>query len=145
MAKAMAKSASINKINFYLYYTFIITLILLIFSEIKSETCSSSSKISTSSSSSSCFNEIIRFQGGYRAGQFSIRTDGVLLIEYSSDKQRLFYGLNPNGRGYFNDATNKIINDIGTAYYSEGDTQGSTTGRYESKNYLVKFVGIYYY
>ena len=138
MAKAMAKSASINKINFYLYYTFIITLILLLFSEIKSETCSSSSKISTSSSSSSCFNEIIRFQGSYRAGQFSIRNDGVLLIEYSSDKQRLFYGLNPNGRGYFNDTTNKIINDIGTAYYWEGDTQGSTTGRYESKNYLVK-------
>ena len=132
------KSISTIKRSFYLYYIFLIFLILVQIKKITNEDCSSSSKISISSSSTSCFNEIIRFQGSYRAGQFSIRNDGVLLIEYSSGKKRLFYGLNPNGRGYFNDATNKIINDIGIAYYWEGHTQGTTDGRYESKNRLVK-------
>ena len=47
---------------------------------------------------SSCFNNIIIFDNGYRSGQFTIRKDGVLLIEYSSDNERLFYGLKTNGK-----------------------------------------------
>ena len=59
---------------------------------------------------SSCFNNINIFGNGYRSGQFTIRKDGVLLIEYSSSNKRLFYGLKLNGRGFFiNEATTKEI------------------------------------
>ena len=102
MALIKLKRIPTTKRNFFLYYTFLIFLILVQINKISNEDCSSSSKISISSTRTSCFNEIIKFQGSYRAGQFSIRNDGVLLIEYSSGKKRLFYGLNPNGRGYFN-------------------------------------------
>ena len=117
MATTSIKCIPANKANFYLYYTFFIFLILVQIQKINNEDCSKESKISSSSSKTSCFNEIIKFQGSYRAGQFSIRNDGVLLVEYSSGGKRLFYGLDPNGRGHFNDKTNKIIEDMDNAYY----------------------------
>ena len=78
---------------------------------------------------SSCFNNIIIFDNGYRAGQFTIRKDGVLLIEYSFINKRLFYGLKKNGRGFFlNEATNKeIIIQNYTGIYPE-----NSVARYES-------------
>ena len=81
-----------------------------------------------------CFNRLIKFDNGYRAGQFTIRKDGVLLIEYSFINKRLFYGLKKNGRGFFlNEATNKeIIIQNYTGIYPE-----NSVSRYESKNILV--------
>ena len=137
MATTSIKRIPSTKANFCLYYTLFIILIVQI-QTINNDRCNSTSKISTSSTKTSCFNEIIRFQGSYRAGQFSIRNDGVLLVEYSSGGKRLFYGLDPNGRGHFNDTTNKIIEEIGKAYYWVDHTQYTTDGRYESKNRLVK-------
>ena len=137
MATTSIKRIPSTKANFCLYYTLFIILIVQI-QTINNDRCNSTSKISTSSTKTSCFNEIIRFQGSYRAGQFSIRNDGVLLVEYSSGGKRLFYGLDPNGRGHFNDTTNKIIEDIGKAYYWVDNKQYTTDGRYESKNRLVK-------
>ena len=139
MAKTIDSRTSIDKRFFYPYYTFFLVLIIHQIQKISSEVCTSTSKISTSSTSTSCFNEVIKFQGYYRAGQFTIRNDGVLLTEFSSGNKRLFYGLDPNGRGHFNDATNKIIDNIGIQYWwKDHTTQGSTDGRYESKNRLVK-------
>ena len=119
----------IHKRSFYLYYTlfiFLITIQIQTIQTINNDVCSSTSKISSSFTSTSCFNEIIKFQGSYRAGQFTIRNDGVLLTEFSSGAKRLFYGLNPNGRGYFNDTTNKIIDNIGKEYWWKDHTQEST-------------------
>ena len=138
MSKVIDNHIQINKRCFSPYYSFFLILILTLIQKINSEGCSSTSKISISSTSTSCFNEIIKFQGYYRAGQFTIRNDGVLLTEFSSGNKRLFYGLDPNGRGHFNDATNKIIDDIGIQYWWKDHTQESTDGRYESKNCLVK-------
>ena len=112
MAKTL-DNRIIKKRSLNPYYTLFLLLITIQIQTINNEVCSSTSKISTSSTSTSCFNEIIKFQGSYRAGQFTIRNDGVLLTEFSSGAKRLFYGLNPNGRGYFNDTTNKIIDNIG--------------------------------
>ena len=138
MAKATDKSHR-NKKSMYLIH--FVLFIVLIFTQINiftCETCTWESKISTSSSSTSCFNEIIKFKNHYRSGQFSIRKDGVLLVEFSSGGKRLFYGLNPNGRGYFNDETNKIISEIGSVSHNRNDEgKESTNVRYESKNMLV--------
>ena len=83
---------------------------------------------------SSCFNNIIIFDKGYRAGQFTIRKDGVLLIEYSSGNKRLFYGLKSNGRGFFkNEETNKKI-------YIQSDILfrlEEVVKRHESRNKIV--------
>jgi len=138
MAPKSIKRIPSTKANYYLYCTLFIFLILVQIQKINNETCSKTSKISTSSTKTSCFNEIIRFQGSYRAGQFAVRNDGVLLVEYSSDGKRLFYGLDPNGRGHFNDTTNKIIENMDNAYYWIEHTQYTTNVRYESKNRLVK-------
>ena len=138
MATTHIKLIPANKRSFSLYYTLFILLILFQIQKINSEICSKTSKISSSSSKTSCFNEIIKFQGSYRAGQFSIRNDGVLLVEYSSGGKRLFYSLNPNGRGHFNDTTNKIIENIKKANYWVDNKEFTTDVRYESKNRLVK-------
>ena len=137
MATTHIKLIPQNKRRFSLYYTLFILLILFQIQKINSEICSKTSKISSSSSKTSCFNEIIKFQGSYRAGQFSIRNDGVLLVEYSSGGKRLFYSLNPNGRGHFNDTTNKIIENIKKANYWVDNKEFTTDVRYESKIRLV--------
>ena len=83
---------------------------------------------------SSCFNNIIIFDNGYRAGQFTIRKDGVLLIEYSSGNNRLFYGLKSNGRGFFkNELKTKEIEIQSNVYLDSEHIEG----RYESKNKIV--------
>ena len=113
------------------YTLFIIFLFLSLIQKQICDSCDTNSKIKDNST---CFNQIIRFGGGYRAGQFTLRKDGVLYIQYSSGKKRLFYSLQPNGRGTFvNDETNKVINITSNSYYN-GEL---CTSRYESKNMLV--------
>ena len=83
---------------------------------------------------SSCFNNIIIFDNGYRAGQFTIRKDGVLLIEYSSENKRLFYGLKSNGRGFFkNELKTKEIEIQSNVNLNSKQI----VERYESKNKIV--------
>ena len=119
------------------YILFII--VLSFFIQTVCNTCSSGSKIEEGSS---CFNEIIIIGDGYRAGQFTTRSDGVLFIEYSSGSSRLFYSLQPNGRGNFeNDNSIYILSDIKKAYRKDKDNNDNNIEvkeRYESKNTLVQ-------
>ena len=118
---------SISNTKFFPFkYILILILTLIQLNKYECGSCSSSSKISDTST---CFNEIIKFPLYYRAGQFTVRKDGVLFIEYSNGGSRLFYGLNTNGRGYFQDeeSTKKI----------RIEAISSVNQRYESKNILV--------
>ena len=131
MAKFVNFTSFRNKNLLNNYFLILIIFSLTQFQKINCGNCDSNSKIQDGST---CFNEIIRFKNGYRSGQFSVRKDGLLFIEYSSDRNRLFYSLKPNGRGtYSNDETNKEIS-MNNLYRS-----GSTPvfKRYESKNMLV--------
>ena len=122
---------SFRKLDMFKRYFVFIFLISLTQIQIIGGQCSTSSKIKDDSS---CFNGIIRFGGGFRAGQFTVRKDGILYIEYSSDRKRLFFSLKPNGRGTFtDDATNKEIEVETNSYYQSE----LAIKRYESKNRLV--------
>ena len=83
---------------------------------------------------SSCFNNIIIFDNGYRAGQFTIRKDGVLLIEYSSGNNRLFYGFKSNGRGFFKNEMKSNEIDIQSDSFIDSE---HIVERYESRNKIV--------
>ena len=123
---------TLNKLDFLKKYLFLFIFIFSSLIQGIEGQCSSSSKIEDSST---CFNGIIRFGGGYRAGQFSIMNDGLLYIEYSSDRNRLFFGLKSNGRGIFpNDATNKELSVETNSYDYENNL---ATERYESRNIIV--------
>ena len=68
----------------------------------------------------------------YRAGNFAINKNNDMLIEYSYQDKRLFYGMKQNGRYYFNDTngdpspTKEIT--------IENNEDSSIFQRYESKN-----------
>ena len=132
MEKLVIFTSLRNKNFFKNYFIFFILFYLTQFQRINCGNCDSNSKIQDGST---CFNEIIRFKGGFRSGQFSVRKDGLLFIEYSSDRNRLFYSLKKNGRGtYSNDETNKEIS-MNNLYRNGGST--AVYKRYESKNMLV--------
>ena len=71
----------------------------------------------------------------YRAGNFALNSNGDMIVEYSCNNSRLFYGLKENGRYYFNGTENdetptkeiEIINSENNDIY----------GRYESKNIFI--------
>ena len=120
--------------NFIFKKSYFIFFILLYFTQIPqlNGDCSTSNPIKDGDS---CFNRIIRIKG--RGGQFTVRKDGSLFIEYSSGAKRRFFGIKKNGRGAFPNeetitefeitkAKNKIGNDVDT--------------RYESKNALVRLI-----
>ena len=78
-------------------------------------------------------NEIIHIIG--RSGQFTVRKDGVLVVEFSNEGKRLFYGLKPNGRGVFQSENSLFeIEEMTKAYKANGK---AVYKRYESKNLLV--------
>jgi len=81
-------------------------------------------------------NNIITFDNKhYRAGNFALNSNGDMIVEYSYNNWRLFYGLKENGRYYFNDTDNdetptkevEIMNSENNNIY----------GRYESKNIFI--------
>ena len=75
-------------LNLSLNKNFIIFIFLLLLCQITKLECGSCSKDSKiKREGDSCFNDIIYIYG--RAGQFSLRKDGVLLIEFSSGEQRI--------------------------------------------------------
>ena len=132
-AWAYNKNQFIKSQYFFLFTIIFFSRFLMLNGE-----CNSGSKIEEGSN---CFNRIIRFGVYYRAGQFTIRKDGVLFIEYSSGDKRMFYGLKPNGRGYFsNDNTNKEITTQGISYDENGN-RINIKERYESKNRLIYLSG----
>ena len=82
-------------------------------------------------SESECFNNVYYFRNkNYRAGHFAMNSKGEMIVEYSSNQYRLFYGLNKKGRFVFPNVTKEIeINN---------ETLDSVTiGRYESINSFV--------
>ena len=121
-----------SKINFFRLNYFVILILAL--SQINHCICGDCNSESKISDSSTCFNEIIKLSTWDRAGQITVRNDGILLIEYSNAGDRIFYGLNKNGRGYFsNEAVFKRISNLPQHWTPTGDSNG----RFESKNMLV--------
>ena len=80
-----------------------------------------------------CFNEILFFNTkNYRAGHFAINKKGDMVVEYSDEHSRLFYGLKNNGRYFFETENNlKEINDL------QNYNQTEAYPRYESNNIFV--------
>ena len=80
-----------------------------------------------------CFNEILFFNTkNYRAGHFAINNKGDMVVEYSDEHSRLFYGLKNNGRNFFGTENNlKEINNLQN--YNKTDAYQ----RYESNNIFV--------
>ena len=80
-----------------------------------------------------CFNEILFFNTkNYRAGHFAINNKGDMVVEYSDEHSRLFYGLKNNGRNFFETENNlKEINDL------QNYNQTDAYQRYESNNIFV--------
>ena len=83
-------------------------------------------------------SEIIIFNSKkFRSGHFAFNSDGDMVIEYSIDKDRLFYGLKANGKYYFNDESqNKVPTKEITLAYGNNDVK-----RYEAKNIFVSISG----
>ena len=58
-----------------------------------------------------CFTNIIYDElenRQYRAGHFAMNSKGDIIIEYSYNQYRLFYGLRGNGSLYFEEETKEI-------------------------------------
>ena len=135
MAKPFNVFNNPKNTNILLNFILFIALILLPLHKCEYGNCNSNSNISDTST---CFNELIKFSRYDRAGQITVRNDGILLIEYSNAGDRIFYGLNTNGRGYFqNEATIKKVTNLP----QKSTPAGNTNGRFESKNILVSFYG----
>ena len=73
----------------------------------------------------------------YKAGHFAFNSNGDMIIEYSSDHNRLFYGLKNNGKPYFkNDEGNEIYSkEIEIINYNRSIIRN--TDRHDSKNIFV--------
>ena len=108
----------------------IIISFLIHLSSIYSQRCQNDMTISIDTN---CFNEIIFFNNkNYRAGHFSLNNKGDMVVEYSDDRSRLFYGFKKNGRHFFDTEDN--IKEI---EYIENPTQPDAYARYESNNIFV--------
>ena len=88
------------KIKFSRNNHIILSLILLLFLKISLISC--------------LHQNILVFNStNYRAGHSAFSSSGDLIIEYSYQKQRLFFGLKNNGKHYFKEKcylyTNKIF------------------------------------
>ena len=76
---------------------------------------------------------IIEFvEHGYRAGKFAVNSRGDLVIQYSRNNHRLFFGLKKDGNYFFN---NSEGDPVGTKEYHY--EEGSVCKRYESENMFV--------
>jgi len=66
----------------------------------------------------------------YRAGHFAFDSNGNMIIEYSKDNYRLFYGLKKDGKYFFGEKTPTKEIQI--------NNNGGDAKRYESRNIFVK-------
>ena len=80
-----------------------------------------------------CSDIIVFNSKNYRAGHFAFNSQGDMIIEYSKNKDRLFYGLKSDGKYYFkDDSQNKVPTKEITLEYGTNDVK-----RYEAKNIFV--------
>ena len=94
--------------------------------ELSANTCS----VDNSIIKTQWLNNILIFnQYNFRAGNFAINDDGDMIIEYSENDKRLFYGLKKDGSYLFNDDT--------THYKIIDFANSSGMKRYESKNIFI--------
>ena len=85
---------------------------------------------------SNCFNEIKIFDfedKNYRAGHFATNSKGDMIIEYSYNQYRLFFGLDKYGKNLFPNLTREI------ELYSNNIDE-SKMRRYESTNLFVSLM-----
>ena len=111
-------------------FEIILSFVLLLF--INCEACSSGLSITDLE----CFNEIIYFDiesRNYRAGHFAMNSKGDLIIEYSYNQYRLFFGFKKNGKFYFPEIVKEIELQSDTI-----DSEFIT--RYESINSFVSLM-----
>ena len=92
---------------------------------------SNSCKESNTTTNTECFNNVIIFDDKkYRAGHHALNKNGDMIIEYSSEASRLFFGIKENGMYYFGDnIPTKVIESI--------NKDGEYDSRYESINLFV--------
>ena len=114
----------------------LIILICLILINISHQQCRPSSSIEDNTD---CFNQVLYFNRSnrsYRSGHFALNKNGDMVVEYSSDQYRLFYGLKKSGEFYFENITKEIEIKIDYNFNYED----STPNRYEAIN---SFVSLY--
>ena len=102
------------------------------FANIKCQNCEKDISIEDTN----CFNSITIINVPnkfYRAGHFALNKNGDMIIEYSYDKYRLFYGLKKNGKYFFPNIT-KEIEIINT------DGNSTKIQRYESINSFISLI-----
>ena len=114
--------------NIFKQYFYIFTIIFFI--QIKYYSCDNC-KTNNIITNTGCFNNILIFNSKtYRAGHFAKNKKGDIIIEYSIDSSRLFFGLKQNGEYYFSGETHtKEIENIGS--------DDGASNRYESNNIFV--------
>ena len=108
---------------------FIFIIHFIIFSNIKCQNCPKDITIEDTE----CFNNVTIFNVQnkfYRAGHFALNKNGDMIIEYSYDKYRLFYGLKKDGKYFFPNIT-KEIEIVNT------DGNSTKLQRYESINSFI--------
>ena len=80
-------------------------------------------------------NNVIIFNSKkFRSGNFAINNNGDMIIEYSYNETRLFYGLKQNGRFFFLDEND---NETPTKEINITNSKGEYIKRYESKNSFI--------
>ena len=109
-------------------------LIFILFISTKSQVCNSGTLITNTD----CFNQLKLFNienKYYRAGHFATNSKGDMIIEYSYNEYRLFYGLTKEGKEYYPE----IIKEIELIDES-GNIPQDNIRRYESVNLFVSLV-----
>ena len=72
------------------------------------------------------YNMEIFDEKNYMKGQFAINSKGDMIIEYSIEGSRLFYGIKKNGKGFFNGE-----------YIKKIELGDNNKVRYESQNIFI--------
>ena len=107
-------------------FIFIFQIFLLI--KVNCQECRTNNAINNNN----CFNEVLFFDlenKYYRAGHFATNKNGDMVIEYSFDNYRLFYGLKKDGKKFFPETIKEI--EITPRNIS------ASLARYESVNKFV--------
>ena len=82
------------------------------------------------------FNEVIYFareNKNYTAGHFAMNSKGDMIIEYSFEQYRLFYGLKKNGKNYFPNTTKELE-------IKSDNIKSEQIRRFESVNLFISFL-----
>ncbi len=109
--------------------TFIFIFLFYILIIINCQTCSKEDSITNTD----CFNEVlyINFDNRfYRAGHFATNKNGDMIIEYSYETFRLFFGLTKDGKFYFQNVAKEIT-------ITSDTIQPDSLNRYEAVNLFI--------